>query len=98
MKKFLIPAVCILLCIALGGAWLVHRATSEKSEASRTTDSKTATTEKQPSVMTPNFDKQQHSLTDPTSLWVIVNKQHPLDPLNYAPADLVAVGNGQYLR
>jgi D-alanyl-D-alanine carboxypeptidase len=35
------------------------------------------------------FNKSQLSLTDPTSLWVVVNKQRPLNPLNYAPADLV---------
>lgn len=36
------------------------------------------------------FNKQQYSLTDPASLWVIVNKNHPL-PSNYVPSDLVAV-------
>ena len=35
-----------------------------------------------------SFDKSQHSLTDPTSVWVVVNKQRPLDPKNYVPADL----------
>jgi D-alanyl-D-alanine carboxypeptidase len=34
---------------------------------------------------TPTFDKTQFSVTDPSSLWVIVNKQNPLNPLNYAP-------------
>lgn len=35
------------------------------------------------------FDKKRYSLTDPTSIWVIVNKQHPLQPKDYIPADLV---------
>ncbi len=35
------------------------------------------------------FDKTQHSLTKPTSRWVVVNKQRPLDPKTYAPVDLV---------
>lgn len=35
------------------------------------------------------FNKQEYSLTDPNSLWVIVNKQHPLSPADYAPGDLV---------
>lgn len=35
------------------------------------------------------FNKTQYSLTDPTSLWVVVNKQRPLNPKNYVPADLV---------
>lgn len=46
----------------------------------------------------PAFDKQAYSITDPTSIWVVVNKQHPLNPKSYAPADLVFVGNGQYMR
>lgn len=44
------------------------------------------------------FNKQLYSTTDPTSLWVVINKQHPLQPLNYAPADLTSVGNGQFMR
>src|SRR4029453_3004865 len=33
--------------------------------------------------------KSQHSLTDPASPWVIVNKHRPLAPAQYVPADLV---------
>jgi D-alanyl-D-alanine carboxypeptidase len=46
----------------------------------------------------PAFNKKQQSLTDPTSSWVLVNKQHPLNPATYAPSDLVSVGNGQQMR
>jgi D-alanyl-D-alanine carboxypeptidase len=35
------------------------------------------------------FDKSAHSTTDPASVWVVVNKQHPLNPKTYAPAHLV---------
>ena len=35
-----------------------------------------------------SFNKKQFSTTDPNSLWVIVNKQHPLIPVTYAPSDL----------
>ncbi|HKU18571.1 MAG TPA: M15 family metallopeptidase [Candidatus Saccharimonadales bacterium] len=35
------------------------------------------------------FNKQQYSLTDASSLWVVVNKKRPLNPLQYAPAHLV---------
>ena len=35
------------------------------------------------------FNKHQYSLTNPASIWVVVNKQHPLNPINYAPTDLV---------
>ena len=36
-----------------------------------------------------SFDNTQHSLTAANSLWVVVNKKHPLNPINYAPAKLV---------
>ncbi|WP_281450771.1 M15 family metallopeptidase [Paenarthrobacter nitroguajacolicus] len=36
--------------------------------------------------------KTQHSLTDPTSPWVIVNKHRPLNPQDYVPADLAQPG------
>jgi D-alanyl-D-alanine carboxypeptidase len=45
-------------------------------------------TEQPPATIT-GFNKQLHSLTDPTSPWIIVNKQHPLSPANYVPPDLV---------
>jgi D-alanyl-D-alanine carboxypeptidase len=39
-----------------------------------------------------------YSLTDPTSLWVVVNKRRPLQPIDYAPDDLAPVGDGQYMQ
>lgn len=38
------------------------------------------------------FDKTKYSTTDPASLWVIVNKQHPLSPTSYIPTDLLVPG------
>jgi D-alanyl-D-alanine carboxypeptidase len=37
-----------------------------------------------------SFDIKQHSLDDPKSIWIIVDKRRPLRPKNYAPDDLVA--------
>lgn len=37
----------------------------------------------------PTFDREARSIDDPASLWVVVNKLRPLDPVDYAPADLV---------
>ena len=50
------------------------------------------------SVTTPSFDKNKHSTTDPASIWVVVNKSRPLNPLTYAPTDLSNVGGNQQLR
>lgn len=44
------------------------------------------------------FDKNQFSINDPTSLWVVVDKLRPLNPIDYTPPDLVSVGNGQVMR
>lgn len=37
----------------------------------------------------PAFDKTTHSTTDPSSIWVVVNKKHPLAPTSYVPENLV---------
>jgi len=37
------------------------------------------------------FNKSLHSISDPNSVWVVVNKLRPLSPKSYAPPDLVTV-------
>lgn len=48
------------------------------------------------------FDKTLHSTDDPSSIWVVSNKARPLDPIDYAPSDLVYPDlpnvNGQPVR
>jgi zinc D-Ala-D-Ala carboxypeptidase len=34
---------------------------------------------------TPTFNKQALSIDDPSSLWIVVNKLRPLNPISYAP-------------
>lgn len=34
------------------------------------------------------FNTKQFSLSDPSSIWVVVNKKHPLNPKDYIPNDL----------
>lgn len=34
------------------------------------------------------FNRSEHSLTDPASIWAAVNKQRPLNPRDYVPNDL----------
>lgn len=60
------------------------------------TDDVPAATEPDPAP--PAFDKTRHSLADASSIWVVANKQRPLEPPRYAPADLVSVGGGQQMR
>lgn len=77
MKKFLI----ILVILALGvGGWFIFKGdpnSNKSSDASKSAEQKP-------------FDKKIHSLDDPDSIWVIVNKRRPLNPTSYAPSDLVA--------
>lgn len=44
----------------------------------------------------PAFDKTAESIDDPMSIWVVSNKLRPLNPIDFAPSDLVmpqGVGN-----
>lgn len=40
-----------------------------------------------------SFDDSRYSLDDPESIWVVVNKHRPLDPVDFAPDDLVQPAN-----
>lgn len=52
------------------------------------------TVQPRPTATPSGLDLGRHSTSDPASPWVIVNKQHPIDPA-YVPADLVTVGEAQ---
>jgi D-alanyl-D-alanine carboxypeptidase len=39
----------------------------------------------------PTFNRAAHSIDDPNSIWVVVDKLRPFTPVDYAPADLVDV-------
>jgi len=82
MKKFAVVVVCLLIFIGV----VVYK-NHQPPKPAATTASHANTT--QPKKPTDSFNKTQYSTTDPTSIWVVVNKQHPLVPQNYAPTDLV---------
>ncbi|GAA4747085.1 hypothetical protein GCM10025783_18980 [Amnibacterium soli] len=42
-----------------------------------------------PAPTTAAFDRSKHSLDDPSSIWVVVDKQRPLQPKSWVPPDLV---------
>src|SRR5882672_6409246 len=91
-KKQLIFMICGVLLVALGVAVVVHRnAAAPRNTSGKNSSSQSATkTDQTPAEgTTSGFNKQQYSLTDPTSPWVIVNKSRPLSPKTYAPSDLV---------
>ena len=56
------------------------------------TPTKTPTTSVSPTPTVPPepvFNKKLYSVDDPTSIWVVNDKVRPLNPINYAPLDLV---------
>ena len=70
-------------------------ATAATSAAATTTATSTAA----PSPTgPPPFDRTQLSIDAADSIWVVVDKLRPMNPIDYAPADLVDVGNGHQMR
>jgi D-alanyl-D-alanine carboxypeptidase len=49
----------------------------------------TPTPTETPAPRDPGFDKTAHSIDDPMSIWVVADKLRPLNPLDFAPSDLV---------
>lgn len=54
--------------------------------------SQTATADPGSTSLSPPFNRTAHSVDDPTSIWVVVNKARPFNPLDFTPPDLVVVG------
>lgn len=83
-KKLIIGAVCLFI---VGGGIVLGQGNvmSPGSPSIPPTITQATNDEQKPEA----FDKQKHSLNDPTSIWVIVNKKRPLDPLSYSPSDLI---------
>jgi D-alanyl-D-alanine carboxypeptidase len=79
-KKFLVSLAMAIFLV--GVVYLAWPGSTHKDQP-KTVNSKTV------SASSPGFNKNQYSLTDPASIWVIVNKQHPLSPQDYAPTDLI---------
>lgn len=78
VRKIILPVLVVVAAIT--GAYLyVFNNRQEPNTTSNTSQTK----EIQP-VEENSFDKSQHSLTSPSSIWVIVNKQNSL-PISYAP-------------
>lgn len=82
MRKPLIITMFILLVIGVSVFGFSKTALGPKG-------SETPQTTKTTEPPKPSFDKKKYSITDPTSPWVIVNKNRALTPPTYAPTDLV---------
>ncbi|MCA9325645.1 M15 family metallopeptidase [Candidatus Saccharibacteria bacterium] len=86
MKRFVTIVGVVAIVLAVTWFWLGHsKAPTTQQTATTTSPSSQQTSTK----TTATFNKTRYSLTQPTSIWVIVNKQHPLQPKTYVPSDLV---------
>lgn len=99
MKKYRYLILLLIIVISAGAIILVaHERSGPQSRTATTGTKSSQTTRPSTASAQPDFDKSRYSTTDPTSPWIVVNKQHPLNPISYAPPDLTSVGNGQYMR
>lgn len=86
MKKKHIAGLLLVSIFIVGYlAYTTLKSANNNTDANETPKTTAAT----PTPKLAGFDKAAHSLTDPNSIWVIVNKHRPLQPTNYAPTDLV---------
>lgn len=80
MRKKILLVLVILIVVGFGVWWSVYRKTLPVTQSTQKQSSQ------QPSS---SFDKHKFSTTDPASIWIIASKVSPLNPLTYAPTDLV---------
>lgn len=88
-RKTTMVVVLILCCV---GAFVASIVLSQKAGAPKTTSQKKVINDsKQNLDKKPEFNKTQYSTTDPSSIWVVVNKPNPLNPRQYTPAQFATV-------
>jgi D-alanyl-D-alanine carboxypeptidase len=88
-RKKILPLLVLLLIAAILGAYFHYHHKSTPAAIAATTANTSAHTQKVAPTITNGFNENQYSINDPTSIWVVVNKLRPLNPINYAPTDLV---------
>jgi D-alanyl-D-alanine carboxypeptidase len=96
LKFTVLIALIVVLVAACGvGTWYALR---EAPGTTSSSISKQSNTTSKPIVsakpIVPSFNKSLLSTSDPASLWVIVNKSHPIVPLGYIPSDIVVGPQG----
>jgi len=101
-NRRLVIACTLSLVLIAGAAVVVGAVSGGASDAGASVSGAGSPTETSPAprpapAATPppasvdTFNRTAHSLDDPASIWVVVNKLRPLNPQDYEPADLVDV-------
>jgi D-alanyl-D-alanine carboxypeptidase len=84
----------LVVATAAGAAWhgrggdataASHRDTSSPSSPKPTGSHSSGTAAGSPRRTATGLDLSAHSTTDPTSIWVVVNKTHPIQPIEFRP-------------
>jgi D-alanyl-D-alanine carboxypeptidase len=88
-------ALGVAALLAAGFIFLTPRTPAAEPEPSGTPTASASPTPSPTPTPTPTptatFDMTMHSIDDPASLWIVVNKLRPYSQLDYYPADLVDV-------
>jgi D-alanyl-D-alanine carboxypeptidase len=79
--------IALCLIAVLTGTTAYYGLRNEQDSKAQSSDIKKVTRGNNQNTAV-SFDKKQHSLTDPASIWIVANKQRPLQPKTYVPADL----------
>ena len=83
--------ILLTLTIAIGVILARPKPTAAPKASSVSTSLPPAKPQAQPVA---SFNKLAYPTVEATSLWVIVNKQHPLNPVSFEPTDLIYGING----
>jgi D-alanyl-D-alanine carboxypeptidase len=81
-KELIVIALSFAIAVLLFTFFFTVHKDAKKNETNKTTGTSNSTAAS-------GFNKTQYSTTDPDSIWVIVNKPLPLNPIDYTPKDLV---------
>ncbi len=94
MKKIYLLLVLVIVVI-IGAGWAVYKLKPAQLPGHKIVSLQA---KKPTPTNTDSFNKKKYSIDDPSSIWVVVNKSRPLNPIDYTPHDLISVGNGQVMR
>jgi D-alanyl-D-alanine carboxypeptidase len=91
-----IVLILALLAVAVVVVGVVVGANANAGAEATATPTPTETPRPAPAEAAPpatvdTFDRTAHSLDDPMSIWVVVNKLRPMNPQDFEPEDLVFV-------
>ena len=91
-----IVLILALLAVAVVAVGAVLGANASAGAGATATPTPTETPRPAPAEAAPpatvdTFDRTAHSLDDPMSIWVVVNKLRPMNPQDFEPEDLVFV-------